>query len=155
MKLLKGWALLVGLLALAQPLHAHERSLSTTTVDSLKLQQPFKGHFYCPETKVHLYLDLYEESIEVPGFSFLGKMQGYMEGGIYGTWMLIKHEIRAGQRKVLLRFSNDIGSDSQNIEFTQINDSTFTYQAVEGNAIKKAVGRKLVKVTDQMKFIRQ
>ena len=91
MKLLKGWALLVGLLALAQPLHAHERSLSTTTVDSLKLQQPFKGHFYCPETKVHLYLDLYEESIEVPGFSFLGKMQGYMEGGIYGTWMLMKY----------------------------------------------------------------
>ena len=41
-------------------------------------QRPFEGHFFCKETGVNLYLNLYEETLEAPGFSFLGKMNGYM-----------------------------------------------------------------------------
>ncbi len=117
---------------------------------SAEAKRPFAGHFYCEQTDTHIYLNLYEESLTAPGFSFLGKMHGYMNGGIYGTWMLITHKIDG--KKAKLRFSNDIGSDSQNVEFTQTSDSTFTYRAVDGNAIRRAVGRKLVKVTDNMQF---
>lgn len=120
------------------------------TMDSLSASRPFAGHFYCAETDTHIYLNLYEETLTAPGFSFLEKMHGYMNGGIYGTWMLISHKTNG--KKATLRFSNDIGSDSQNIEFTQTSDSTFTYHAVGGNAIRRAVGRKLVKVTDSMLF---
>lgn len=120
------------------------------TIDSTAASRPFAGHFYCAETDTHVYLNLYEETLTAPGFSFLGKMHGYMNGGIYGTWMLISHKTNG--KKATLRFSNDIGSDSQNIEFTQTSDSTFTYHAVGGNAIHRAVGRKLVKVTDSMLF---
>lgn len=115
--------------------------------------RPFEGHFYCKETRLNIYLNLYEEVLEAPGFSFLGKMHGYMNGGIYGTWMLVHHEIKGN--KALLRFSNDIGSDSQNIEFVQTSDSTYTYHAYDGNAIRRAVGRKLVKVTGDMNFVRK
>ncbi len=125
-------------------------NLLAQTPDGAAAKRPFAGHFYCEETSTHIFLNLYEESLTAPGFSFLGKMHGYMNGGIYGTWMLISHKIDG--KKATLRFSNDIGSDSQNIEFTQTSDSTFTYRAVGGNAIRRAVGRKLVKVTDTMQF---
>ena len=115
--------------------------------------QPFKGHFYCKETGVHIHLNLYEAQLDVPGFEFLGKMNGYMRGGIYGTWMLINHEVKG--KKATLRFSNDIGSDSQDIEFVQKTDSTYTYRAINGNAIRRAVGRKLEKVTGTMEFRRK
>lgn len=115
--------------------------------------RPFEGHFYCPETGVHMHLNLYEENIEIPNFSFLGRTHGYMNGRIYGTWMLVKHEIK--EQTATLRFSNDIGSDTQVIEFIQNPDKTYTYQTVHGNAIRKAVGRHLVKTTGHMIFKRQ
>lgn len=116
-------------------------------------QRPFEGHFYCKETGVNIYLNLYEETLTAPGFDFLGKMNGYMNGNIYGTWMLITHQLKGN--KATLRFSNDIGSDSQDIEFTQNADSTYTYHCVGGNAIRRAVGRKLVKITGDMVFRRR
>lgn len=115
-------------------------------------QRPFEGHFFCKETGVNLYLNLYEETLEAPGFSFLGKMNGYMKDGIYGTWMVTKFSIK--NNKATIRFSNDIGSDSQDVELTLNNDSTYSYHAVRGNAIRRAVGRKLVKVTGEMLFKR-
>lgn len=121
--------------------------------DTVGPTRPFEGHFYCSETGVNIYLDLYDENMEVPGFEFLGKMAGYMRGDIYGTWMLISHAVKG--KKALLRFSNDIGSDSQNIEFTQVSDSVYTYHAVGGNEIRKASGRKLVKVSGEMNFKRK
>ncbi len=108
-------------------------------------QRPFEGHFFCKETGVNLYLNLYEETLEAPGFSFLGKMNG--------TWMVIKSNIKS-DNKAIVRFSNDIGSDSQDIELTLNADSTYTYRAVGGNAIRRAVGRKLVKVAGEMTFKR-
>lgn len=141
--------LLVLPLLLSASLHAQTAPCPSYSV----FQQPFKGHYFCKETGVNMYLNLYEEDIEVPGFSFLGKMHGYMRDGIYGIWMIVQSEVK--DNKALIRFSNDIGSDSQDIEFTQQNDSTFIYQTKSGNAIRKAIGRKLEKVTGRMVFIRK
>lgn len=117
-------------------------------------QRPFEGHFFCKETGVNMYLNLYEETLTAPGFEFLGPMHGYMKDGIYGTWMITKFTIK-DDNKAVIRFSNDIGSDSQDIEFTQKTDSTYTYHAIGGNSIRRAVGRKLVKVTGEMVFERK
>lgn len=128
-------------------------AVNALSSDTVGTKRPFEGRFYCSETGVNIYLNLYDENIEVPGFEFLGKMAGYMRGDIYGTWMLISHAVKG--KKALLRFSNDIGSDSQNIEFTQVSDSVYTYHAVGGNEIRKASGRKLVKVSGEMNFKRK
>lgn len=138
------FSLLLALFSLCT-VHAQTQSSQPTAED-----RPFAGHFFCKETGTHIYLNLYEATLTAPGFKFLGQMNGYMNGDIYGTWMLISHKVKG--KKALLRFSNDIGADSQNIEFTQTSDSIFTYRAVDGNAIRKAVGRKLVKVTSDMEF---
>ena len=111
-----------------------------TPADSLSpsSRRPFEGHFHCAETIA-------------PGFEFLGPMNAYLKGpGIYGTWMSTRVSIDG--KKAVVRFSNDIGSESQDIELVQVSDSILTYRARGGNAIRKAVGRKLVKVTDQMTF---
>lgn len=70
--------------------------LFTTVFTFISAQQirPFEGHYYCKETGVNMYLNLYEETLEAPGFSFLGKMNGYMKDGIYGTWMITKCTIK-------------------------------------------------------------
>lgn len=106
--------------------------------------KPFKGHFVNAEHNLHLYMDLYEESVEAPGFGFLGKMHGYLTGNIYGTWLMVSHKIKGNQ--ATLRFTNDQGADSQTIELALVNDSTLAYHATGPAVIKKVENRKLVKI---------
>lgn len=122
-----------------------------SAVDSLKTY-PFRGHFHNAENNLHVYLDLYNLSLEAPGFGFLGKVGGYMNGRIYGTWMLTESTIK--KKKAILRFSNDIGSDSQTVEFSFLNDSTFHFRTVGGNALRMAVKRKLEKYPGEMEMKR-
>ena len=51
-------------------------------------RSPFKCTLYDRENKIYLHLDLYEESINVPGMEMFGPMNGYMNGNVYGIWMV-------------------------------------------------------------------
>ena len=42
--------------------------------------QPWKLQLHCPEEKIDLHLDLYEESIEVPGMETFGPMNMSLSG---------------------------------------------------------------------------
>ena len=114
--------------------------------------QPFKGYFFNENEKVALYLDLYEASLTVPGMSFLGKVNGYMNGNIYGVWMLTKFKVNS--KNATLRFSNDQGADAQTIKLQMVNDSLFRYQAVDGNHIKRVHKRRLIKIPEELYFVR-
>lgn len=117
----------------------------------------FNGTLVNKDYGVRIHLDLDQETIEIPGMSFLGLSHGYLDGitnnHVYGVWMLIKHHIEGN--KAMLRFTNDIGSDSQDITITQLNDSTFTYTATGSNSIRKVDGRKLVKIPATMTLQRE
>lgn len=143
------------LLVTGLTLHAQDRvqkadtlAVDTLAADTLSPEQRFKGTFYNEEIGLNIHLDLEEETLIVPGMSFLGPVHGYMDGKIYGAWMLIKHEIQGN--KVLLRFTNDMGADSQNVLLTAKEDGTFYYETVNGNYVRRAVGRKLVKIAGEM-----
>ena len=116
------------------------------TTHSIKAQQPFKGKFYCKSNHISLVLDLYDTSIEVPGYNFLGKMNGYLKG----DWLIVTHKIQAN--KATLRFVNDIGADAQEVELTINPDGTYDYKAIGKNLIKKAVGRRLESIPTQLRF---
>lgn len=122
------------------------------TTSSMAQLSHFKGKLTCPETGLRIVLNLEEESVEIPGMSFLGPSHGYLDGktnyDVYGVWMLTRHSVEGN--KIKLRFSNDIGSDSQDVVLTQRNDSTFDYNATGSNSIRKVVGRKLVKIPASM-----
>lgn len=118
-------------------------------------QSIFNGTLCNDEIGLRLHLDLDEESIEIPGMSFLGTTHGYLDGKtnnhVYGVWMLIRHKAK-GKDKVELRFSNDTGSDSQTILLTALSDSTFLYEATGKNCVRKVVGRRLEKIPSSMEL---
>lgn len=132
---------------------------TTSCCDSTQCAEPatniFTGDFTNDETGFRLHLNLDEEAIEIPGMSFLGLTNGYLDGKtnnhVYSVWMLLKYEMNADGRKVKLRFSNDIGSDSQDVELTLIDDDTIKYEALGINSIRKVEGgKKLVKTPSSM-----
>lgn len=122
--------------------------LSAQTAD-----RPFKGRFYNEENRIYLTLDLYEATLDAPGLSFLGKMNGFMNGNIYGIWLLTSHKIEG--KTATLRFSNDQGSDAQTVRLTAQSDSVLIYKALDGNSIRRVEKRKLVKLPSEMIFRRK
>lgn len=130
------------------PIRSYASSSLPSSVEIGETKPSFNGTFYSQEADLYIHLDLDKESLEVPTMEFLGPMHGYMNGGIYGVWMLVKHEFKGD--KLLLRFSNDIGADSQTIELTSLGEGEYRYRAVGENLVRKVVGRKLVKIVDTM-----
>ncbi len=114
---------------------------------------PFRGTFVSDEAHITIRLNPQEETIEVPGLGFLDKTHGYMAGtGVYGTWLVTS--CKTEKKTLLLRLSNDMGSDSQTVHFRQLNDSVYEYSAVGPNAVRRAKGRRLVKADNVIHFRR-
>ena len=116
-------------------------------------QQPWKLRLTSPEEKVNLTLDLYEESIEVPGLEAFGPMNGYMDGNIYGVWYVVGFDIK-DDRHANLTIANDLGSEDQKLTLTQTSDSTFLLKFQGYNAMKRAQGKKLVKIPSELKMVK-
>ena len=115
---------------------------------------PWKIHLHCPEEKIDLRLDLYEESIEVPGLEAFGPMNGYMDGNIYGVWYVVGFDIK-DDKHATVTIANDLGSEDQKLTLAQISDSTYQLKFLGYNAVKRAQGKKLVKIPSEMKMKRQ
>lgn len=120
-------------------------------VGGIQAQQPFKHILYNKENNIFLHLDLYEESVNVPGMEMFGPMNGYMNGSIYGVWMVTSFKIE-DDKTATIRLSNDQGADTQEARLTVVNDSTYQFQQKNGVAIKKVVGRSLVKIPSELTF---
>ena len=129
---------------------------NTTPPGTLIESQPYKGTFHSSEHGVTIVLNLYDEDVIVPGYGFLGLTNGYMKGDsnkhLYGVWIMTSFEIKQGY--ALLRFSNDLGSESQTVSFTLQPDGTFRYRTISGNEVRKSTGKKLVKIASDMTFVR-
>ena len=126
--------------------------LSTNTIYAQHINNPFKGHFLDKKENVHLMLDLYEPTLQIPNLEFLGKTHGYMHGNIYGIWLVTKYKIN--KNTATLRLSHDSGADSQTIELTIRDDSTLIYRAIDGNSVRRAHKRKLIKAPSEFKLIK-
>lgn len=99
---------------------------------------------------IRLRIDLYEESVNVPGMDMFGPMNGYMAGqGVWGTWMVTSFTINS-EEQATLRLSNDQGSETQKIRLTQQTDSTYLMELQDGVVVKKAVNRKLTKIPSKV-----
>jgi len=113
--------------------------------------QPWKLKLHCPEEDIDLHLDLYEESIEVPGMETFGPMNGYLGGNIYGVWYVVCFDIK-DDKHVSLTIANDLGSEDQKLTLTQNSDSTYQLKFLGYNAVKRAQGKKLVKIPSELKM---
>ena len=114
-------------------------------------QGPWKIKLLCPEEDIRLHIDLYEESIKVPGMEMFGPMNGYLGGNIYGVWTVTSFKIQ-DDRVATLRLSNDLGSETQKVTLTQQSDSIYVLHFDGTNVVKRAIGRKLVKIPAELKM---
>lgn len=116
----------------------------------VKAAEPWKLRLDNSDEGVYLHIDLYEESIPVPGMEMFGPMNGYLNGkGVYGVWSVTSFDIK-DDKVATLRLSNDLGSETQSIRLTWQNDSTYLMELQDGVVVKKAVNRKLVKIVPKM-----
>ena len=113
--------------------------------------QPWKLQLHQPEEKIDLFLDLYEESIEVPGFEAFGPMNGYLGGDIYGVWYVVGFDIKNDQQATIT-IANDLGSEDQKLTLTMNPDSTYQLKFLGYNAVKRTQGKKFVKIPSEMKM---
>lgn len=118
-------------------------------VTLLRAEGPWKITLHCPEEKIDLHLDLYEESIEVPGFEAFGPMNGYLGGNIYGVWYIVGFDIK-DDKQATITIANDLGSEDQKLTLKQISDSTYQLKFIGYNAVKRAQGKKLVKIPGEL-----
>lgn len=117
--------------------------------------EPFKGTFASKELGLKMVIDLYAESIPVPGMEMFGLLNGYIIGtGLYRTWYVSTIK-QTDSEKAIVHFSNDLGSETQTVELTMKGDSLLHFRTVGGCVMKKAVGKKLVKIQTDFEMQRQ
>ncbi len=115
-------------------------------------QEPWKFRMECAENEIVLAIDLYEESVDVPGMSMFGPMNGYIGGkGVWGVWMVTSYKILS-DTKAEIHLSNDQGSETQPVRLTLNDDGTCLFEEFSGSVIKKVVNNKLVKIPSKMVF---
>ena len=114
--------------------------------------EPWKVTLIDKKENVTLRLNLYEETIEVPGMEMFGAMNGYLSGNIYGVWPITSFEIK--KKKAILRLSNDLGSETQEAELRQTSDSTYTLKLTGFTVVKRVEGRKLVKIAPTLNMLK-
>lgn len=116
---------------------------------------PWQGTFISTSPQATLSIDLYNETVNVPGMDMFGPMNGYLGGtDIYGTWMVTSYKV-VDNNKAEVRLSNDFGSETQAVELTIQNDTLLLFRMVDGTVIKKREGKRLVKLASQLTFHRQ
>lgn len=119
-----------------------------------KADGPWKLGLYSTEEKVNLHINLYEESIEVPGMEMFGPMNGYLNGDVYGVWSITSFDI-VDDKTAVINLSNDLGSETQKTRLIQTSDSTWTAKFEGGTVIKRVVNKKLVKLPGEITFKRK
>lgn len=121
----------------------------------LRSGEPFRGRFVAQDVDIKMVLDLYSESVDVPGLEMFGPLNGYLKGkDLYCTWYVSTIK-KCDAQKAFVHFSNDLGSETQSVELTWEEDSILTMREVDGAVLKKVVGKKLVKLPTTFKFKRE
>lgn len=125
--------------------------LCLATTFAFSTERPWKIRLHSQEENINVVLDLYEESVNVPGMDMFGPMNGYMNGNIYGTWSVTSSKI-LNDKTAMVGFSNDLGSETQRTTITHDTDSTWVMKFEGANVVKRVNGKKLVRIPSEITF---
>ena len=113
--------------------------------------QSFKGYIYNKEYDVYIRMNFYEQDITVPNQEIFGNVAGFFGDNIDSRkWLFTSAEIKANVAHIAI--INDYGSEDLEANLTQINDSTFELEQLNGSRIKIARNRKWLKLPDRITF---
>ena len=122
--------------------------LSTLVVSA---QRPFDGFFTNDELDLRCQLNLYADSIPVPGLE-MDNCYGYLQGKINGTWVILKIK-EMDEKSALVRAVSDRGSDGQDVKIV-LTESGVSMTLVNDNNMKAISGKKYVKMPKPFKLER-
>lgn len=78
-------------------------------------QRVWEGFFSNEELNLRVQLNLYADSIDVPGLD-METCYGYVQGSINGTWVILRVK-ELSDTRALVRAVSERGSDGQDLEF--------------------------------------
>ena len=110
---------------------------------AVSAQRPFEGFFMEDELELRCQLNLYADSIPVPGLE-MDSCYGYIQGKINGTWVILKIK-ELDEKSALVRAVSDRGSDGQDVRIV-LTDSGVSMSLVGDNNMKAISGKKYVKM---------
>lgn len=116
--------------------------------------RPWKFSMKSEKSKINMKIDLYDETVAVPGMDMFGPMNGYISGDIYGVWTVTSSEI-IDDKHAKMRLSNDLGSETQEVLLTLTGDSICKMELKGGVVVKRVEGKKLVKINAVQEFKKQ
>ena len=116
--------------------------------------KPFRAYLYNNDYEVFMRLDLYGESITVPGQELYGELPGYL-GKKHNSfcWLITSSKIDGD--KAELQMINDYGSEDLTATLTVENDSLYVLRQVEGSTLKVPKDGKWQKLPSKLVFKRR
>ena len=126
---------------------------SLLLVSAQNTDKPFRAYIYNNEYEVFMRLDLYGESITVPGQELYGELPGYL-GKKHNSfcWVITSSKIEG--KTAELQMINDYGSEDLTATLTAENDSLYVLKQVEGSTLKVPKEGKWQKLPSKLVFKR-
>jgi hypothetical protein len=127
---------------------------SLLSVSAQNTAKPFRAYLYNNEYEVFMRLDLYGESITVPGQELYGELPGYL-GKKHNSfcWVITSSKIEGQTAE--LQMINDYGSEDLTATLTAENDSLYVLRQVEGSTLKVPKEGKWQKLPSKLVFKRR
>ncbi len=115
--------------------------------------KPFRAYIYNKEYEVYIRMDLYDESITIPGQDLYGHLPGYLgKNNNTFCWVITSAEITGSTAK--LSMINDYGSEDLTAKLT-IKDSLYVLKQIEGSTLKVPKNGKWQKLPKTLEFKRR
>ena len=116
-------------------------------------QRPFEGFFTNSNWNIKMQLNLYADSIDVPGLE-LEQCYGYLKGDINGMWVILKvSELKDGN-KAIVRAVSERGGDAQDIEFRKEDNGDLILDLKGDTELRGVVAGKRVKLPKNLRLER-
>ena len=117
--------------------------------------EPFKGYLYNDEYEVYLRIDLYHESVNVPGNELYGQLPGFLgKKNNSFCWPITAAKIKDA-KTAELSLINDYGSEDLTATLLCENDSTYVLKQEKGSTLKVPKNGKWQKLPKTLPFKRK
>ena len=128
--------------------------VSLLSVSAQTTAKPFRAYIYNNEYDVFMRLDLYGESITVPGQELYGELPGYL-GKMHNSFCWLITSAKIDGQRAELQMINDYGSEDLTAMLTAENDSLYVLKQVEGSTLKVPKDGKWQKLPSKLVFKRR
>ncbi len=106
-------------------------------------QEAFKGTYHNSDLGIRIKLNLEADNIPVPGLE-LDSCYGYIQGNIYGSWIILKVK-SVSENKAVVRVMSERGDVAEDLKLT-MSEEGLKMEQVKDAYIKGVANRKYVKL---------